>query len=589
MAERQPDERAARRRVPERRALAGEVRQEDDAVGAGRRRAGLLDQAPPSSTPPPRTSLRNQSSARPVAAIAPPTRVQARAAARSSRTSRARPAAGPSRRRTRRPRRRGPSRRPARGHAARRGSSPRRRRCPATTGMPARARGASAASGGQLADDRAGANRRRDLRGGHARPMRARPRPGTAGPRRGSSPPGRSAAARATSHVARYQRVAAATAGSLPLEPERGRQPGERPALEARRRGELRLPRRSTRVSCQMIAGRVGAARRRRPRRASGRGRRSPIATTSPTSSRGRARGPPGAIAPHHASGSCSARPVAGSASVRVARPGEAEQPAVERDEAGLDLGRAEVDREDRRLARVIATPVRARGPRRPARATASAVGDVGHERRQHPAAQRAEDRPDLRRRRRRRRSGPGSRSRSRASNAIVRSRERRRRRTGRRGRTARRAPRRPRRPARARRRRRGAERRRAPGRPADPEGRDLEAVPEVERSGARRRGRRASASSPGRRRGPGARSPMRQRRRSPSATRRNGSRAGPREPVAAAQRDDGRAGLVERLVGGERIGHRRDRRPVADADDRAVADRAAQHLRRRAGRSSAG
>ena len=45
-------------------------------------------------------------------------------------------------------------------------------------------------------------------------------------------------------------------------------------------------------------------------------------------------------------------------------------------------------------------------------------------------------------------------------------------------------------------------------------------------------------------------------------------------EPVAAAQRDDGRAGLVERLVGGERVGDRRDRRPVADPDDRAVADR---------------
>ena len=58
-------------------------------------------------------------------------------------------------------------------------------------------------------------------------------------------------------------------------------------------------------------------------------------------------------------------------------------------------------------------------------------------------------------------------------------------------------------------------------------------------------------------------------------------------QPVAAAQRDDGRAGLARRLV--ERVGERRDRRSVADPDDRAVADRGPQHLRRRAGRPSAG
>src|SRR6185369_17652991 len=44
VSEGEPDERAARGRVPERRALAGEIRQEDDAVRAGRNRASLLDQ-----------------------------------------------------------------------------------------------------------------------------------------------------------------------------------------------------------------------------------------------------------------------------------------------------------------------------------------------------------------------------------------------------------------------------------------------------------------------------------------------------------------------------------------------------------------
>ncbi len=48
-------------------------------------------------------------------------------------------------------------------------------------------------------------------------------------------------------------------------------------------------------------------------------------------------------------------------------------------------------------------------------------------------------------------------------------------------------------------------------------------------------------------------------------------------EPVAAAQRDHGRAGLARRLV--ERVGERGDRRPVADADDPAVANRGPKHV----------
>ena len=73
MAERQADERAAGGRVPDRRALAGEVRQEERRR---RRRAGW--RPPPrsalrSSRRRRRSSVRNQSIARPVAAIAPPT------------------------------------------------------------------------------------------------------------------------------------------------------------------------------------------------------------------------------------------------------------------------------------------------------------------------------------------------------------------------------------------------------------------------------------------------------------------------------------------------------------------------------------
>ena len=72
VGQRQADERARGCRVPDGRAFAGQVRQEDDAVGAGREVAASSSSRSV-VTPPPTTLSRNQSSARPVAAIAAPT------------------------------------------------------------------------------------------------------------------------------------------------------------------------------------------------------------------------------------------------------------------------------------------------------------------------------------------------------------------------------------------------------------------------------------------------------------------------------------------------------------------------------------
>ena len=65
--------RRARRRVPERRALAGQVREEDQAVGAGRRRGRLARGAPRSSTVAAEDRVAIPVERRPVAAIAAPT------------------------------------------------------------------------------------------------------------------------------------------------------------------------------------------------------------------------------------------------------------------------------------------------------------------------------------------------------------------------------------------------------------------------------------------------------------------------------------------------------------------------------------
>ena len=73
VAQGQAGEHAARLRVPDRRALAREVRQEDEAVGARGRGLGLGEERARSCRVPPRIASRYQSSARPVAAIAAPT------------------------------------------------------------------------------------------------------------------------------------------------------------------------------------------------------------------------------------------------------------------------------------------------------------------------------------------------------------------------------------------------------------------------------------------------------------------------------------------------------------------------------------
>jgi hypothetical protein len=115
------------------------------------------------------------------------------------------------------------------------------------------------------------------------------------------------------SQVARYQHVAEAAAGSRRSSQSAAGRPARlqpRSPVAAASSAASAVDR----VSCQMIAGCVA-----RPDSSSGTNvgpwPSIPIAQTSPASSRTSSR-TASAIAPHHASGSCSARPVAGSASV---------------------------------------------------------------------------------------------------------------------------------------------------------------------------------------------------------------------------------------------------------------------------------
>ena len=233
----QPGEDAARLRVPDRRPLAGEVRQEDEAVGAGRGRRGLgqerlgRDRA---------AEDRRRGTSRAPGPWRPsrPRRCTARPAAPASRTRPGPRAAGPSRRRTRRPTR--PGRRRRRAPAARpRGSSRRRRRSRRRPGSRAAARGHRRRSSVSAADDR-----RPSPTGGGSRSAgtpAAATSAGSGTTWSGTSGPAATPVSRNASHsqVERYQQVAAATARFVALDPQRGRQAAERPAADAGRGGQL--------------------------------------------------------------------------------------------------------------------------------------------------------------------------------------------------------------------------------------------------------------------------------------------------------------------------------------------------------------
>ena len=280
--------------------------------------------------------------------------------------------------------------------------------------------------------------------------------------------------------------------------------------------------------------------------------------------------------ADHHAPGILLDPAVAAGGIEVVAAPRERQQPAVEGDQAGLDLGRPEVEPEDRLRAGGHARAAGGACRRcRVERDDGFGGRDVGDQRPDDARPQRPEDRADLvlagRDADRHRKAAEPARiecddplAQGRADEPPIEV-------------------------------ERGdedladglgrvqvvlrgvAERCDAPGRPADPEQRDIDPLPEVDD-----------------RADPGVRDerPLRGRvvdetgRHQPArlATERVGDapvrlafRAG--RPVAAAQRHDrdrdGRGGLLE---GGGGRGHRR---PVADTDDRARPERAAQDLGR--------
>ena len=172
------------------------------------------------------------------------------------------------------------------------------------------------------------------------------------------------------SQVARYQQVAAATAGSWRSTHNAAGRPAKRPAADAGRRGQLvGFGRRARVEERDRRPGRLAAGVDGRERRA--------VAVDADRDDLGDVRGAQGPDGAHDR-GPPGARILLGPAAAavdveRVAAARQAQQPAVEGDETGLDLGRAEIEAEDRRLAvAVIASdrPVRAwpRRGRRPPR-----------------------------------------------------------------------------------------------------------------------------------------------------------------------------------------------------------------------------
>ena len=492
-----------------RRAFAGEVRQEDDAPRARRASdAASSRSVSVDSTPPSDVRRGTSRTPRPVAAIAPPMLYRPGSGAivdeRSGNAERAVPVHAE------------PAGRPADvdriaglGHARAVEARPRvddaghdRDAGP----RPSCVRGVA----GQVADDLAGSNvlggtrSARDARGvegGRDRERlavaEARRRPRRSCGARGSptsrdtsgSPPPRLARCRST------QSAAGSPARAQPSSPVA--------------RDSSSTARRPSAMSCQMIAGRVG-----RPAASTatsvGPWPSTAIARTSARSARGdtRDRGR-------------RARPTRRPDPVRrgrwrhrcpsryPARANPRRRPS-RRHETDLDLGRPEVDAEDRGFADRPGSRRRlrvGRARRRPRRC------GVRHEDRDRPGPQGAEDRPNLRRAARRRRSGPGHDRAARASNAIVRPR---------------RSPSTNRPPdmsngamsssptASARIQspdRHDPERRGTPGRPADPERGDVESVPEVEDPADAVVGVERPSSSPGRRRDPARAVPAARRR----------------------------------------------------------------------------
>ena len=121
-----------------------------------------------------------------------------------------------------------------------------------------------------------------------------------------------------------------------------------------------------------------------------------PIATTSATSAARSARTAL-TTADHHAPGSCSAQPWPPDDVERVAAPGERQEATIEGDQAGLDLGRAEVEAEDGRLAGGRhTTPLDGAPVATSSARTASAVATSVTSVRTTPARSAPEDRADL-------------------------------------------------------------------------------------------------------------------------------------------------------------------------------------------------
>ena len=184
---------------------------------------------------------------------------------------------------------------------------------PATTGMPASSRRWSAAAG-------VSSPRTSPARTAGGTFAAGTPAPSSTAAAGNGWPSTRLVAARPVSrsprksHVARYQHVAAATAGSFrSTQSAAGSPASDQPARPVAAASSAASA--VARESCQMIAGRVG---RPAASTATSVGPWPSTATAMTSAAAGDvSRRTDVASAPHHASGSCSARPVAASVSVR--------------------------------------------------------------------------------------------------------------------------------------------------------------------------------------------------------------------------------------------------------------------------------